>query len=83
MFPPAEKYFFKPLEETQLVYTKPFRIVQEITVAATLPVRERGHTANPALTVSGTLRYQACDDAICYLPKTIPVRWTVGQKPQR
>ena len=70
-YPPAEKFFFKPLNETQLVYSKPFRIVQELSLAA----GERGRSST--LTITGTLRYQACDDAICYLPKNVPLTWTV------
>jgi hypothetical protein len=77
-FPPPEKYFFKPLNETQLVYSKPFRIVQEVTVALTPAVRERARADGATLTVAGTLQYQACDDAICYTPVTVPVSWTVG-----
>ena len=68
-YPPAEKFFFKPLNETQLVYSKPFRIVQELSLAP-----RAGATR---LTITGVLRYQACDDAICYLPKTVPLNWNV------
>jgi hypothetical protein len=70
-YPKAEKYFFEPLNETQLVYSKPFRIVQPVTLA---------RTANGAVTIKGTLRYQACDDAICYVPQNVPVSWTVAMK---
>ncbi len=79
-FPRPEKYFFKPLDETQLVFSKPFRIVQDITVALTPAVRERAR-ATGSITVTGTLRYQACDDAICYMPQSVPVTWTIGLKP--
>lgn len=77
VFPKAEKYFFAPLKETQLVYSKPFRIVQEVTVALTPAVRDQARTPGASLTIGGTLRYQACDDAICYMPKELPVSWTV------
>lgn len=70
--PPAQTYFFEPLNETQAVYSKPFRIAQPITVAAAA----RG--VRP-LTVKGTLRYQACDEAICYVPQAVAVRWVVGE----
>src|SRR5262245_26402185 len=65
-FPKPEKVVFEPLHETQLVYSKPFRIVQEIT-----PVK------NGPLTIKGTLRYQACDDKVCFRPTTVPVEWTI------
>ena len=68
-FPKAEKWFFEPLKETQLVYSKPFRITQPVTL-----------TKSPAaVTINGTLRYQACDDSICYLPQNVPVSWTIAK----
>ena len=73
-YPAGETFFFAPLNETQRVYSKPFRIVQPIIVATT------GRDAPASLVVKGTIRYQACDDAICYLPQTIPVTWTVSVK---
>jgi DsbC/DsbD-like thiol-disulfide interchange protein len=80
-FPKPEKLFFKPLEETQLVFSKPFRIVQEVTLPVTAATRERASAAGATLAITATLRYQACDDAICYLPVNVPLRWTIGLKP--
>jgi DsbC/DsbD-like thiol-disulfide interchange protein len=68
-YPASEPFYFEPLKETQRVYSKAFRIIQPITVAQ--------NAAASTLTVKGTVRYQACDDAICYLPQTIPVSWKV------
>jgi len=70
-YPTAEQFFFAPLKETQRVYSKPFRITLSITLA---------HDAALPLTIKGTVRYQACDDAICYLPQTVGVTWKVGGK---
>jgi DsbC/DsbD-like thiol-disulfide interchange protein len=69
------------LGESQLVYSAPFRIVQDVTLAATPALRARARTPGATVTVRGTLRYQACDDAICYVPVTVPVAWTVGLEP--
>ena len=80
-FPKAEKYFFEPLKETQLVYSKPFRIVQDVTIAATQATRVLARKNGAALTISGTLRYQACDDQVCYMPQSLPVSWTISLKP--
>ena len=65
-FPKPEKIVFAPLNETQLVYAKPFRIVQDVT-----------RTRRGPLTIKGTLRYQACDDTVCYRPTNVPLEWTV------
>jgi DsbC/DsbD-like thiol-disulfide interchange protein len=69
-FPKAEKYFFTELKETQLVYSKAFRITQPITL--TTPV-------SSPITISGTVRYQACDDSICYLPQDVAVSWRIDR----
>jgi DsbC/DsbD-like thiol-disulfide interchange protein len=67
-YPAGEKFFMPALNETQLVYAKPFRITQDVRLKS---------TAGEALTIKGSVRYQACDDRICYLPVTIPVSWTL------
>jgi DsbC/DsbD-like thiol-disulfide interchange protein len=68
-YPEPEKIVMPALNETQLVYSKPFRITQDITVAK---------TGSAPLTIKGTIRYQACNDKICFLPTTVPVTWTVN-----
>lgn len=80
VFPRPEKYFFKPLDETQLVFSRPFRVVQDVTIALTPALRKRAAEPGATLTITGTLQYQACDDAICYLPEKVPVSWTVALK---
>lgn len=80
VFPPSETYRFVPLNETQRVYSKPFRIVQDVTVPVTPAVRERAK-AGGTLTITGVLHYQACDDTVCYRPSEVPVTWTVRLVP--
>ena len=78
VYPKPEKYFFAPLKETQLVYSKRFRITQPVTIARAPALRAAGLLPGAGLTITGKLRYQACDDAICYLPKEVPVSWRVA-----
>lgn len=78
VFPKPEKLFFAPLKETQLVYSKPFRIVLNVLLAPA--VRTARDVSAGELKVTGRIRYQACDDAICYLPKDVPVSWTIRLK---
>jgi DsbC/DsbD-like thiol-disulfide interchange protein len=68
-YPDGEQYVMPAINETQLVYAKPFTITEEITL-----------TAAETVTIKGSVRYQACDDTVCYLPKTVPVEWTVSAK---
>jgi DsbC/DsbD-like thiol-disulfide interchange protein len=74
VFPKPQKMFFAPLKETQLVYSKPFKIVQNVVIRAVQPGTDE-------IRVAGRVRYQACDDAICYLPKDVPVSWVIRVKP--
>ena len=67
-FPTPEKIYLKTVNETQLVYSKPFRIVEDLTLTAPM-------VAVSPLVVKGSLRYQACDDRVCYLPQTVPLTW--------
>lgn len=67
VFPNASDYYFAPLEETFKVYNAPFRIRQDVTVT---------HITKP-LTISGILRYQACDDLVCYRPDEVKLSWTI------
>jgi cytochrome c biogenesis DsbD-like protein len=72
-YPRAESYYFKPLNETQPVYQAPFRLQVALTVGE---IETSGGRAS-TITVAGALDYQACDDRVCYLPESIPVRWTM------
>jgi peroxiredoxin len=79
-YPPSEVYVFAPLNERVAVYQKPFRLLQEIVVEGTPPAQAalRGQTA---LTIGGTLEYQACDDKVCFNPVALPVSWTLSLRP--
>ena len=72
-YPPGETYVMPALQETQRVYSQPFRITEDVTVKSGAGEKR----------IKGTVRYQACDDRICYLPKTVPVEWTVRVEGRR
>ena len=73
-YPPSEIFVFEPLDERVPVYQKAFTLRQPLLVAAPA----RGTRASPdAVTIKGTLEYQACDDRVCFRPQSIPVSYTV------
>ena len=78
-YPPAERYFYAPLKETVDVYQKTFEVVQELALDGS-PKGRAALKGVSTLTIQGTLSYQACDDKICYPPRTVPMTWTVGIK---
>jgi hypothetical protein len=79
-YPPSEIYHFKPLDERVEVYSKPVRLIQDITFLATPEVQKTLATM-PTVTIGGALEYQACDDKVCYNPARVPFRFTVAMKP--
>ncbi len=78
-YPQAEKYVYAPLKQTIDVYQKPFRLVQELALDPS-PAGRAALKGTSMLTVKGTLSYQACDEKICYPPRTVPMTWTVAVK---
>lgn len=77
-FPKAEKREFKELGESHMVYSKPFRVVQDVTVPSSRAMLKRAASRDASITVKATLKYQACDDTICYAPVSVPITWTLG-----
>jgi Thiol:disulfide interchange protein DsbD, N-terminal len=79
-YPASEIYVFKPLKERVPVYRKPFTLLQEIVPEVT-PEAQAAFRGQEALTLTGSLEYQACDETICYNPVSIPLSWTLALKP--
>jgi DsbC/DsbD-like thiol-disulfide interchange protein len=72
-YPKSEMVHFAALNETVPVYQKPFKLLQDLTLAK--PAK-----SGSTLAVSGTLEFQACDDQVCFVPESVPVSWTVTIK---
>jgi len=62
------------------VYQKAFTLLQEVLVEGT-PAAQKTLRGQDALTITGALEYQACDDKICYNPATVPLTWTMTLRP--
>ena len=75
-FPKFEVYHFKPLDEFVPVYQAPFTLLQEAVIKASAETEKQLEDVD-TITLSGTLDYQACDDAICYLPVSVPVSFNL------
>ncbi len=64
-YPQAETYVFPPTGESSRVYIAPFRVTQTLTIGQ--PMRTAIAAGQDARGVV-TIRYQACDDTVCYRP---------------
>jgi len=77
-YPPSEIYHFKELDEKVETYGKPFTLVQDVTVLNTAAAK-KALSASP-IKLTGRLRYQACDDKVCYAPSRVPVSFDLTVK---
>jgi hypothetical protein len=80
VYPASETYYFAPLKEHVPAYMRPFRLTRDVVLDAS-PQAAASIAGRPSITLTGRLDYQACDDAICYNPVSIPLAWsfTVGE----
>jgi thiol:disulfide interchange protein len=70
VFPKATEFAQIGQSQPLLVFENEFTIGVEFTVDATVPTGR--------LDVPGRLRYQACDDRLCYAPANADVLWTLN-----
>ena len=75
-FPASELYHFEPLDERVRVYQQPFMLLQEVVVSGAAEVEE-ALAGLDALTLTGTLDYQACNDELCFDPVSVPLSFTL------
>jgi len=71
VYPKSETITFD--DDRVPVFQKVFRLTAPLSIAS---LARRGTT----ITISGKVNYQACDDAVCFIPASVPVRWTIAVK---
>jgi hypothetical protein len=79
-YPASEIYFFEPLNERVPVYQQPFRLTRRVAIA-TAPEHRAAVSRLKTMTVRGALDYQACNDLVCFTPKSVPVSFSVKVRP--
>ena len=79
-YPESEIYHFEPLDERVPVFQRPFRLVQEIVVEGSTEAAAVLAEID-AVTLTGRLDYQACDDKVCFNPESVPLTWTITVAP--
>jgi hypothetical protein len=75
-YPKSHDLHLPAIGETVPVYEGSFRLLTDVMVGQP---KDIGHLLNEdgRLVVRGTLKYQACDDKVCYLPTSVPLEWTI------
>ncbi len=74
-YPASVKLHLKAINETVPVYRGHFRLTRDVTIGPDAKVKA-ALDGSGNFTVDGTLRYQACDDRVCYIPQDLPIQWT-------
>lgn len=79
-YPNAKVLYLEAIKEHVPVFEGKFRIIQEITVSRSKEfIGSLG--SGKTITVTGELKYQACDKTICYIPASVPVKWELQVTP--
>jgi Thiol:disulfide interchange protein DsbD, N-terminal len=79
-YPRSKILYLEAIHEHVPVFEGEFRIVYEITINRSqefLAALGNGKE----LAVTGELKYQACDERVCYLPASLPVSWKLQVLP--
>jgi hypothetical protein len=76
-FPSSKTLYLEAIQERVPVFEGKFRITQDATVTSskTRDVARSVDSAQKTISITGELKYQACDKAVCYLPTSVPVKW--------
>jgi hypothetical protein len=61
--------------ETVPVYRGRVQIKREITFGQENALKSLIDPAGEVV-LKGSFRYQACDDRVCYIPETVPLKWS-------
>lgn len=80
VYPPSKTVTLAAIHEKVPEYEGQFRLLQTVTLGNAQQV-EPLLDGNRQLTIEGEFFYQACDDRQCFVPETVPVKWTVKVTP--
>jgi hypothetical protein len=81
VYPPAETLRLEAIQESAPVYQGTFRISQDIVVSfkrALALILPQDRSQSRSIDISGSLRYQACDDKTCYRAEELPLHWSLA-----
>lgn len=74
--PQPQVLYLPAIDEKAPVYEGHLRLVRDVTIGDDKALGSSG-----TLTIEGSLKYQACDNRMCYIPDTIPLEWKLQIKP--
>ena len=83
IYPSSKTLYLEAIQERVPVFEGKFRITQDLTVipARTSDAVRSLFSKKRIVPITGELKYQACDKAICYPPASVPLRWELQVVP--
>ena len=74
-YPKSKELYLPAIQERVQVYEGTFRVTQDLTVSYSREFIGSLGADGKTVEINGEFRYQACDEKICYLPTSVPVKW--------
>jgi AhpC/TSA family/Disulphide bond corrector protein DsbC len=77
VYPNSKTLYLEAIRENVPVFEGKFRISQDLTVTPSeiSDGLRSVFSKERTVSVTGDLKYQACDHAVCYPPESVPVKW--------
>lgn len=80
-FPKPKILFLKAINEKVPVFEGQFRVSQDVKINSARSYSDPLPADGKSVSVSGVLKYQACDKTTCFLPTSVPVTWQLQVVP--
>ena len=83
VYPKSQILYLEAIREHVPVFEGKFRISQDLTVtpSRTADALRSVFSKERTISITGDLRYQACDLTVCYPPTSVPLRWQLRTLP--
>jgi len=79
-YPVPQNLRLEVIKETVPVYRGHIRLAEDVVIGSDAQLKPL-LGEHSKITLEGSLRYQACDDHECYIPETVPLKWTFSFEP--
>jgi AhpC/TSA family protein/cytochrome c biogenesis DsbD-like protein len=77
VYPSSKMLYLEAIQERVPVFEGKFRISQDLTVtpSRTADALRSVFSKERTISITGDLKYQACDQTVCYPPTSVAVKW--------
>jgi AhpC/TSA family/Disulphide bond corrector protein DsbC len=82
-YPVSKDLYLEAIQEHVPVFEGKFRVSQDVTVkfSPTSDIVRSLVSTGKKISITGELKYQACDKSVCYPPTSVPVTWSLQVLP--